>query len=93
MLYSGGGESPGYYPNSSTPPQHQKGRPRKRKVGLENDVQCSDMPVTMRMAAATLGKLLFLIYSVVSFSPSHGVCFFKRSLMFSKPTFNTLMLV
>lgn len=48
-----GGESPGYYP--STPPQQHKGRPRKRKVVAESE-PCGEMPVTMRMAAATLGK-------------------------------------
>lgn len=48
-----GGESPGYYP--STPPQHHKGRPRKRKVPPESE-PCGELPVTMRMAAATLGK-------------------------------------
>lgn len=65
-----GGESPGYYPN--TPPQHHKGRPRKRKVVPENE-PCGEMPVTMRMAAATLGMCQnFLI--VQNFQKS-----FKRS--------------
>lgn len=55
-----GGESPsGYYP--STPPQHHKGRPRKRKLAAEGDA-CGDIPVTMRMAAATLGKRENLIH-------------------------------
>lgn len=48
-----GSESPGYYPN--TPPQHQKGRPRKRKLQVEAET-CGEIPVAMRMAAATLGK-------------------------------------
>lgn len=47
-------ESPGYYP-ASTPPQNHKGRPRKRKPAVE-DASCPDIPVGMRMAAATLGK-------------------------------------
>ncbi|XP_050312122.1 LIM/homeobox protein Lhx2-like isoform X2 [Anthonomus grandis grandis] len=54
-----GGESPGYYPN--TPPQNQKGRPRKRKPQhpQEQDAVtgCGDLPVGMRMAAATLEML------------------------------------
>lgn len=54
MMYNGGG-SPGYF-SSSTPPQHTKGRPRKKRVIAEEDTACGEMPVTMRMAAATLGK-------------------------------------
>ncbi|CAG9763414.1 unnamed protein product [Ceutorhynchus assimilis] len=48
-----GGESPGYYP-PNTPPQNHKGRPRKRKPLVDD---CSDLPVGMRMAAATLEML------------------------------------
>lgn len=55
LMYRGS-ESPGYYP--TTPPQHHKGRPRKRKVGLENDSPCGELPVTMRMAATTLGNFI-----------------------------------
>ncbi|XP_022908388.1 LIM/homeobox protein Lhx9-like [Onthophagus taurus] len=44
-----GGESPGYYP--ATPPHHhQKGRPRKRKLGSDGESTCGEMPVTMRMS-------------------------------------------
>lgn len=50
-----GGDSPGYYP--STPPHHQKGRPRKRKLGSDGESTCGELPVTMRMAAATLEML------------------------------------
>ncbi|KAH1003478.1 hypothetical protein HUJ04_003398 [Dendroctonus ponderosae] len=52
-LFSGG-ESPGYYP-SNTPPQSHKGRPRKRKPTVED--ACGEIPVGMRMAAATLEML------------------------------------
>ncbi|XP_019875872.1 LIM/homeobox protein Lhx9 isoform X1 [Aethina tumida] len=54
MMYRGG-ESPGYYPN--TPPQQHKGRPRKRKIQPEENSPCGEMPVSMRMAAATLEML------------------------------------
>lgn len=61
-----GSESPGYY--SSTPPQHHKGRPRKRKLPSEDS--CNDLPVTMRMAAATLGKFWYKIsYTVCRKKP------------------------
>ncbi|XP_066151221.1 LIM/homeobox protein Lhx2-like [Euwallacea fornicatus] len=53
-IYSGG-ESPGYYP-PNTPPQSHKGRPRKRKPAVD-DSSCGDIPVGMRMAAATLEML------------------------------------
>nr|CAI5863753.1 unnamed protein product [Callosobruchus analis] len=55
MMYRGG-ESPGYYP-SNTPPQSTKGRPRKRKIAPDEGSPCGEMPVTMRMAAATLEML------------------------------------
>lgn len=59
MMYRGS-ESPGYYPN--TPPQHHKGRPRKRKIPTEDSSPCGEMPVTMRMAAATLGNYFYIKY-------------------------------
>lgn len=52
-----GGDSPGCYP-SNTPPQHNKGRPRKRKIQSGEGSPCGELPVTMRMAAATLGEFL-----------------------------------
>ena len=60
------GESPGYYP--STPPHHQhhhhqKGRPRKRKL-MDGDAACGEIPVAMRMAAATLGKNYYIEFCV-----------------------------
>lgn len=58
-----GGESPGYYP--STPPHHQKGRPRKRKLGSDGESTCGELPVTMRMAAATLGTIFIDIFFVL----------------------------
>ncbi|XP_060520745.1 LIM/homeobox protein Lhx2-like [Cylas formicarius] len=51
-----GSESPGYFP-SSTPPQNHKGRPRKRKPPSDDSPCGGELPVTMRMAAATLEML------------------------------------
>ncbi|CAH1179264.1 unnamed protein product [Phaedon cochleariae] len=51
----GSGGSPGYYP-SSTPPQGCKGRPRKKKI-VDDGPPCGEIPVSMRMAAATLEML------------------------------------
>lgn len=55
MYRGGGAESPGYY---SSAPTGQKGRPRKRKLppGPESPAS-TDMPVSMRMTASSLGKL------------------------------------
>ncbi|XP_057671718.1 LIM/homeobox protein Lhx9-like [Diorhabda carinulata] len=55
VMYNGG-VSPGYYP-SSTPPQQTKGRPRKKRIIAEDESSCGEIPVTMRMAAATLEML------------------------------------
>jgi LIM homeobox protein 2/9 len=54
MMFRGGESPPGYYANA--PPQHHKGRPRKRKLPVEERPPCAELPVTMRMAAATLGE-------------------------------------
>lgn len=70
-----GSESPGYYPR--TPPQHQKGRPRKRKVGIENESPCGELPVTMRMAAATLGWPIFPLFLFL-FKKNYSIGFTRR---------------
>lgn len=44
---------PGFFHSAQT---HHKGRPRKRKLESENASPCTDLPVTMGMTAATLGK-------------------------------------
>lgn len=61
LMYRGG-ESPGYYPTTPTP--GQKGRPRKRKIHSERDSPGStDMPVSMRMTAASLGMSYQIYFS------------------------------
>lgn len=57
MMFRGSDSPPGYF--SNTTPQHHKGRPRKRKLQVEERTSCGELPVTMRMAAATLGKSMF----------------------------------
>lgn len=60
MVYRGS-ESPGYYPPSTPPHQHhQKGRPRKRKLGPGNvSPPCGgELPMAMRMAQVTLGNYI-----------------------------------
>ncbi|XP_044272314.1 LIM/homeobox protein Lhx9-like [Tribolium madens] len=54
MMFRGSESPPGYFANAT--PQHHKGRPRKRKMPVE-DRGCGEIPVTMRMAAATLEML------------------------------------
>ncbi|XP_023030014.1 apterous [Leptinotarsa decemlineata] len=48
--------SPDYF-TPSTPPQHNKGRPRKKRNVPEEGSPCGDLPVSMRMAQATLEML------------------------------------
>lgn len=55
LMYRGTESPSNFYQNSS--PQHQKGRPRKRKLAVDDPLPCGELPVTMRMAAATLEML------------------------------------